>query len=98
MILVTGAIDAIPETFEELRRLCLDHTGRSRTEPGCLSHDVHIDCENPMRLVFVERWADLAALKVHFAREDAIGFVRAARKLAAGGTRMKVYETTPVTV
>lgn len=98
MILVTGAVDAKPETFDELHGLCIDHSVRSRTEPGCLSHNVHVDCEAPLRLVFVERWADLEALKVHFARADAIGFVKAARKLAAGGTRMEILETTPAII
>ena len=98
MILVTGAVDAKPETFDELRRLCIDHSARSRAEPGCRSHNVHVDCEAPLRLVFVERWADLEALKIHFARADAIGFVKAARGLAAGGTRMEILETAPVSV
>lgn len=98
MILVTGAVDAKPETFDELRGLCVDHSVRSRTEPGCLSHNVHVDCEAPLRLVFVERWADLGALKVHFARADAIGFVKAARKLAGGGTQMEILETTPAII
>jgi len=40
---------------------------RSRSEPGCISHAVHVDCENPLRLVFFEQWADRAALLAHFA-------------------------------
>ncbi|WP_332765149.1 putative quinol monooxygenase [Phenylobacterium sp.] len=98
MILVTGAVDAKPETFDELRQLCVDHSVRSRAEPGCRSHNVHVDCEAPLRLVFVERWADLEALKTHFARADAIGFVKAARRLATGGTRMEILDTTPATL
>ena len=34
------------------------HVRRSRTEPGCLFHAVHRDVEEPLRLVFVERWVD----------------------------------------
>ncbi len=98
MILVTGALDARPETFDDLRRLCVAHSARSRGEPGCLSHNVHVDCEAPLRLVFVERWAGLDALRAHFADADAIGFVKAARKLAAGGSRMEVLDATPAKV
>ncbi|MGY3445958.1 putative quinol monooxygenase [Bradyrhizobium sp. USDA 4473] len=58
MIVVTGNITARPETFDEVRRLSLAHVHRSRTEPGCISHAVHVDCENPLRLVFFEQWAD----------------------------------------
>jgi quinol monooxygenase YgiN len=98
MILITGAIVATDETEAELRRLCLEHVARSRTEPGCLSHDVHADCENPLRLVFVERWADLDAVKAHFARPESLGFIKAARGLAVGGAKAEVYEATAVTV
>jgi quinol monooxygenase YgiN len=98
VILVTGSLVAKPETLTELRQICIEHSGRSRTEPGCLSHDVHTDCENPLRLVFLERWADLDALRVHFGRSDARGFVKAARTLAAGGSPVEILDTTPTTV
>ena len=67
MIVVTGSVTARRETFEETRLLSLEHVHRSRSEPGCISHAVHVDCENPLRLVFVEQWADRAALATHFA-------------------------------
>lgn len=50
MIVVTGSVTAREETFDEVRRLSLQHVHRSRAEPGCISHDVHVDCEHPMRL------------------------------------------------
>jgi len=49
MILVTGSVTARQDTFDEVRRLSLEHVQRSRKEPGCISHAVHIDCENPLR-------------------------------------------------
>ncbi|MGX1108060.1 putative quinol monooxygenase [Bradyrhizobium elkanii] len=60
MIVVTGSVTARPDSFDEVRRLSLEHVHRSRTEPGCISHAVHVDCENPLRLVFFEQWADRA--------------------------------------
>ena len=56
MILVTGSILAREEAFDEVLRACLEHVERSRKEPGCISHDVHVDCQNPMRLFFFEQW------------------------------------------
>ncbi len=94
MIIVTGAIVARPETFEALLEVCLAHCARSRREQGCLSHAVHIDAENPLRLVFHEEWDDRAALDAHFLDPDARGFVRETRELMAGGTPMKIYEAT----
>src|SRR5450432_1718050 len=69
MLIVTGSVTARPDSFEALRRAALDHVMRSRTEPGCVTHSVHIDAENPLRLFFYEEWADRAALDVHFAQE-----------------------------
>ena len=35
MIVVTGSVTARPDSFDEVRRLSLEHVHRSRTEPGC---------------------------------------------------------------
>jgi quinol monooxygenase YgiN len=76
MILVTGSILAREDTFDDVLRSCIEHVERSRKEPGCISHDVHVDCQNPMRLFFFEQWADEAALRTHFAVEGSKAFVR----------------------
>ena len=55
MILVTGSILAREDAFDEVLTSCLEHVERSRAEPGCISHDVHVDCQNPMRLFFFEQ-------------------------------------------
>lgn len=56
MILVTGSVVARDDTFDEILKESLAHVRRSRAEPGCISHAVHHDAENPLRLVFVEEW------------------------------------------
>jgi len=96
MIIVTGSIIARPDSLEQLLALSLEHVRRSRTEPGCLAHAVHRDVENPLRLVFVEEWADRAALSAHFAVPASRDFVKTARTLAAGPTTMNLYEAVPV--
>jgi len=98
MILITGAILARPDTAAELRRLSLEHVHRSRAEPGCLSHDVHIDAEEPLRLVFVERWEDAAAVRAHFAVPASGAFVRTAGGLAAEPPVIHIYQAETVTV
>ncbi len=98
MIIVTGSIEARPETVDELVALSLEHVRRSRTEPGCLAHGVHRDVERPLRLVFVEEWADRAALAAHFRVPASGAFVQRAATLAAGPPSMRVYEATPVRV
>ena len=94
MIVVTGSVTARQDAFDEARRLSLEHVHRSRTEPGCISHAVHVDCENPLRLVFVEQWADRAALATHFAVPASRNFVRALGAVAAGPPTIEIYDAT----
>jgi quinol monooxygenase YgiN len=94
MIVVTGSVTAREDSFDEIRRLSLEHVHRSRGEPGCISHAVHVDCENPLRLVFVEQWTDRTALQAHFAVPASRHFVRALQPLAAVATSIELYDAT----
>jgi quinol monooxygenase YgiN len=96
MIIVTGSVTARPETVDEVLALCLAHVERSRLEPGCLLHTVHRDVEDPLRAVFLERWADRSALAAHFAVPASARFVRAVSRLASGPPALEVYEAEPV--
>lgn len=94
MILVTGSVAGREDAFEELLRLSQEHVRRSRAEPGCVSHAVYRDPEQPLRLFFFEEWADRAALEAHFAAPESGAFVRALRGLAAAPAEMRVWEAT----
>jgi quinol monooxygenase YgiN len=94
MIVVTGSVTAREDSLDEVRRLSVEHVHRSRKEPGCISHAVHVDCENPRRLVFVERWADRSALQAHFAVPASRNFVRALQPLAAADATLEIYDAT----
>ncbi len=96
MIIVTGSVRTRPETEAKLVALCREHCARSRAEDGCLSHNVHADCDDPARLVFVEYWRDMEALKAHFALKESRDFVKAARRLSAGGAPMQIFEAEEV--
>lgn len=94
MIVVTGSVTARADSFDDVRKLSLEHARRSRSEPGCISHAVHVDCENPMRLVFFEQWADRAALLAHFSVPASRDFVRALQALADQATTIELYDAT----
>jgi quinol monooxygenase YgiN len=94
MIVVTGSVTAREDSSDEVRQLSLEHVRRSRQEPGCISHAVHVDCEDPLRLVFIEQWADRAALLAHFAVPASRDFVRALQPLAASATTLELYDAT----
>jgi len=96
MILVTGSVLARADTFDEVRRLGIEHSTRSRAEPGCVSHNVHVDCENPLRLFFFEHWANEQALRDHFAVPATRDFVRALRGLIAETSGAQIFRAEPV--
>jgi quinol monooxygenase YgiN len=96
MIVVTGSVTAREDSLGEIRKLSLEHVHRSRRETGCISHAVHVDCENPLRLVFIEQWADRASLLAHFAVPASRDFVRALQPLAAAASTIEIYDAKTV--
>ncbi|MFN7163231.1 MAG: putative quinol monooxygenase [Hyphomonas sp.] len=96
MILIFGHVITSPESAAEITRLCVEHSARSRAEPGCLAHNVHADCEDPARLVFVEYWADMDAVSVHFAVPESRAFVKAVRALSPARTEMTIFSAAEI--
>jgi quinol monooxygenase YgiN len=92
MIIVTGSVTAKADTFDAVLAESQAHVHRSRTEDGCISHAVHIDSENPLRLFFYEEWRDMAALKAHFAVPGSVQFITAVRTLCASTDAITIHE------
>lgn len=95
MIIVLASVGIGAGHLPQALVLGREHCARSRLEPGCLSHGVHQDADDESRLVFVERWADMAALQQHFAVPASRAFVKALSALAAAPAEMTIYEATP---
>jgi quinol monooxygenase YgiN len=93
-IIVTGSVTGTDTTIDALLDAALTHVRRSRAEPGCLSHHVFRDAEDPNRLFFFERWADRAALDAHFTVPASLEFVGQLRELAVGEPSMHIVTTT----
>lgn len=96
MIIVTGTVLAKPGEFDAVLKIATEHVLRSRGEPGCISHAVFRDTEEPLRLQFVERWEDMAALQVHFAVPASGEMVRALAALCSEPPTMQIYEASEV--
>jgi quinol monooxygenase YgiN len=94
VIIVTGSVQARPDALAELLEYSLTHVRRSRTEPGCLLHSVHQDVEDPLRIVFLEHWADKESLDAHFRVPASNEFVKAIAALAATPPTIEIYEAT----
>ena len=97
MIIITGSATILPEHRTEALALGVEHSARSRTEPGCIAHNCHVDAEDASRIVFVEQWADMAAVKVHFAVPASGEFVRRLGAMAVGAPVMRIYSAQDVT-
>lgn len=96
MIIVTGHAIAREHTEAAVQRLAVEHVLRSRAEPGCLSHEVSRDVQQPLRFMFMERWSDMAALQAHFRLEASRHFARSMAELCDGRPEMQVYQAEAV--
>lgn len=97
MIIITGSVLTTLENRAEIEALCVAHCKRSRAEPGCISHNVHADCETPDVLVFVERWEDGSAVLAHFQVPESGVFVKALTALATEPPHMTIYASEEIT-
>lgn len=91
MIIVTGVVTMTSETEEEMLTISKEHCARSRAEPGCIAHNVHRDAEDPNRLVFIEQWADMAALQAHFKVPESGVFAKRLTELSTTGADMRLF-------
>lgn len=96
MIIVIGTAKARPETFDEMRRLALEHVQRSRQEPGCVSHDVAVDAMEPLQLTFTERWSDPGSLATHFRVDASRQFAKTLTTLGAEPPQMSMYQAEEI--
>lgn len=94
MLIVLGSVTVTPDSRDVALKASLEHVHRSRLEPGCISHAVHLDAENPDRLVFIEEWADMAALQTHFAVPASREFVAQLAQYATQGPEMGIFDAT----
>lgn len=96
MIVITGSVVAKEGRLAEALALSLEHVRRSRLEPGCISHAVYRDAEDPNRLFFFEQWADQPAVSAHFAVPASRAFVRALGDLAAEAPQLATYDAEKI--
>ncbi len=94
MIVVIGDVCIREGSLDAAVALSREHVERSRCETGCISHDVHHHVDDAHRLVFVERWADRAALDAHFGVPESVAFARELTALATDRPRVEVHEVT----
>ena len=92
MILVTGTVTAEARYHRRDAARLAEHVHRSRKEPGCISHHVSIDADDPLTLHFTERWESVEALKAHFRVPESRAMWKRLQELAADPGAMHIYE------
>ncbi|WP_417622641.1 putative quinol monooxygenase [Parasphingorhabdus sp.] len=98
MIIITASFAVPPARREDIIALCVEHSARSRAEPGCISHHIHADCEDPERLFFHEEWQDEAAVAAHFAVPESGAFVKRLTALVGERPEIKIYRAEAVSM
>ena len=96
MILVIGHALAKADTLQAMLAISVEHVLRSRAEPGCISHDVTTDVQDPLQLTFVERWSDIAALQAHCALAPLHTFGKRHAAMADGVPSIHVYQSEEI--
>ena len=106
MILITGHVILTPEHRERMIALGAGHSARSRGEVGCLAHHCHVNVE-PLRqaqgdrvferLVFVEEWESVDAVRAHFALPTSRAFVADMRALSPQPPVIRIYAAEDIT-
>lgn len=96
MIIITGTVALDPAKRGEALKLGCEHSARSRTEDGCISHNCYVDAEDGNRMHFFERWRDMETVQKHFAVPDSGNFVREVAALASAPPEIAIYSAEPI--
>ena len=94
MIIVLGSVIVKDGRIDEALEISQQHVNRSRNEPGCIAHGVHLDVENSQRLVFVEKWSDQVSLTQHFKEPTSIAFVKEIKEIVTHSPEITIYDAT----
>jgi quinol monooxygenase YgiN len=98
MLVVTGSFIAKAAHLNEARALSLEHTQRTRSEDGCLLFSLNIDAENANRMVFIECWRDMSALRVHLKLLECKRFAAQIELLAESIEPLTMYEAQQLVI
>jgi quinol monooxygenase YgiN len=88
-VTVIGTVTAKPETREELQELLAAQVAPTRTEPGCINYDFHVDTEDPCVFVFYENWRSQADLDAHMKMPHLLPLVSEIDRLLASPVEIR---------
>jgi quinol monooxygenase YgiN len=93
-VVLVAVFQARSRSVKELTRRLREMTVLTRGEPDCLRYDLHVDEQDPCRLVFIETWASDHALRQHDATDHVQAIHAAVLDLTAAP--LIVYRLRPL--
>ena len=87
-----GIVVAREETREELREILTAQVAPTRTEPGCIKYDFHVDAEDPNVFMFYENWRSGDDLDSHLKAPHLQPLFGRLDELLARPVEIKFYE------
>ena len=89
---ITASFQARPGKETELRDALIALLAPTRTEPGCLSYDLHQCPSDPARLLMYETWQDQAAIEAHMVSAHVQKLIPRVDELCAESPQIVVWE------
>ena len=94
-LVLVADFTARPDTVQELTARLLQLAEASRAEEGCLYYDLHVHEDDPLRLTFLEEWADDEAHAAHDRTQHVASFRADVPRLLDGGVRLRRMRRVP---
>ncbi|MEZ5557059.1 MAG: putative quinol monooxygenase [Pseudomonadales bacterium] len=96
MIVVNARIEATEQTIAAMKQAISDMETASRAEAGCEDYTFSVELNQPTCLRITERWADMDALRAHFATPHMAAFRAAMAGHPPKSVTATFYEATEV--
>ena len=92
MILITGTVEVAEANRAAFLKTAERQVTESLKEEDCLSYSCSEDAWVRNRFIFLERWRNPDAVKVHFAKDYSREFMVAMRGFASKSTGVEIHE------
>jgi quinol monooxygenase YgiN len=94
-LIVVARVKARAGKEEELRRELSGLVGPTRSEPGCISYDLHRSVEDPNVFMFYEKWRSREDLDRHLEKAYLKAWINKSVDLLDGPTEVTLWNIVP---
>jgi|SRR3954454_5708232 len=91
-VYVIARVSPRPEARAELLELLAEVQGASRQDDGCINYGYYAELTDPDKLIAVEEWRDMDALRAHLRTAHVEKLVAALPRLLEGAPEIAAHE------